>query len=84
MDEIKKNEFRKTDDESFDEYMMRIGNACSERKLTWDQAAVVLNEATNSNFGECAYRKSTNRGKPATTTRLNICAVALWQTSCSG
>lgn len=57
MDEIKKNEFRKTDDESFDEYMMRIGNACSERKLTWDQAAVVLNEATNSNFGECAYRK---------------------------
>ena len=57
MDEIKKNEFRKTDDESFDEYMMRVGNACSERKLTWDQAAVVLNEATNSNFGECAYRK---------------------------
>ena len=50
MDEIKKNEFRKTDDESFDEYMMRIGNACSERKLTWDQAAVVLNEATNCNF----------------------------------
>ena len=57
MDEIKKNEFRKTDNESFDEYMMRIGNACSERKLTWDQAAVALNEATNSNFGECAYRK---------------------------
>lgn len=24
MDEIKKNEFRKTDDESFDEYMMRM------------------------------------------------------------
>lgn len=57
MDEIKKNEFKKADDESFDEYMIRIGNACSERKLTWDQAAVVLNEATNSNFGECAYRK---------------------------
>jgi hypothetical protein len=28
------DEFRKADGEAFDEYMMRIGEACSERKLT--------------------------------------------------
>lgn len=28
------DEFKKADDETFDEYMMRIGEACSERKLT--------------------------------------------------
>lgn len=34
MDEFKKNAFRKMDDESFDAYMMRIGNACHEHNLT--------------------------------------------------
>lgn len=28
------DEFKKTDAETFDEYMMRIGDACGERKLT--------------------------------------------------
>lgn len=28
------DEFKKADGETFDEYMMRIGKACSERKLT--------------------------------------------------
>nr|DAG30257.1 MAG TPA: hypothetical protein [Caudoviricetes sp.] len=34
MDEFKKNAFRKMEDESFDEYMMRIGKACHEHNLT--------------------------------------------------
>lgn len=57
MDEFKKNAFRKMEDESFDEYMMRIGNACHEHNLTWNEAAEILNDATSSNYGECAYRK---------------------------
>lgn len=28
------DEFKKRDEENFDDYMMRIGDACSERKLT--------------------------------------------------
>lgn len=28
------NEFKKKDEETFDDYMMRIGDACGERKLT--------------------------------------------------
>lgn len=28
------DEFKKADGETLDEYMMRIGEACSERKLT--------------------------------------------------
>lgn len=52
------NEFKKVDTETFDEYMMRIGEACSERKLTQDQAAELLNEATGSDYGECRYRKT--------------------------
>lgn len=28
------DELKKADGETFDEYMMRIGEACSERKLT--------------------------------------------------
>ena len=51
------DEFKKADGETFDEYMMRIGEACSERKLTQDQAAELLNEATGSDYGECRYRK---------------------------
>lgn len=53
MDEFKKNE-----EETFDEYMMRIGQACSERHLTQDQAAELLNQATGSDYGECRYRKT--------------------------
>lgn len=52
------DEFKKADGETFDEYMMRIGEACSERKLTQNQAAVLLNEATGSDYGECRYRKT--------------------------
>ena len=52
------DEFKKADGETFDEYMMRIGEACSERKLTQDQAAELLNEATGSDYGECRYRKT--------------------------
>lgn len=52
------DEFKKADSETFDEYMMRIGEACSERKLTQDQAAELLNEATGSDYGECRYRKT--------------------------
>lgn len=28
------DEFKKKDEETFDNYMMRIGDACGERKLT--------------------------------------------------
>ena len=73
MDEIKKNEFKKADDESFDEYMIRIGNACSERKLTWDQAAVVLNEA----LGSAPIERNISHGRPATIMHLNICVETL-------
>lgn len=52
------DEFKKRDEESFDDYMMRIGDACGERKLTQDQAASLLNEATGSDYGECRYRKT--------------------------
>lgn len=52
------DEFKKADGETFDEYMMRIGEACSERKLTQNQAAELLNEATGSDYGECRYRKT--------------------------
>ena len=52
------DEFKKRDDETFDEYMMRIGQACSERKLTWDKAAELLNETTGANYGESCYRKN--------------------------
>ena len=48
MDEFKKNAFRKMEDESFDEYMMRIGKACHEHNLTQDEAAEILNDATGS------------------------------------
>ena len=51
-------EFKKKDEETFDDYMMRIGDACGERKLTQDQAAMFLNEATGSDYGECRYRKT--------------------------
>ena len=51
-------EFKKKDDETFDEYMMRIGQACAERKLTWDKAAELLNETTGANYGESCYRKN--------------------------
>lgn len=52
------DEFKKKDEETFDDYMMRIGDACGERKLTQDQAAMFLNEATGSDYGECRYRKT--------------------------
>lgn len=52
------DEFKKAGGETFDEYMMRIGEACSERKLTQNQAAELLNEATGSDYGECRYRKT--------------------------
>lgn len=52
------DEFKKKNDETLDEYMMRIGQACSERKLTWDQAAELLNQVTGSDYGECRYRKT--------------------------
>ena len=52
------DEFKKRDEENFDDYMMRIGDACGERKLTQDQAASLLNEATGSDYGECRYRKT--------------------------
>lgn len=52
------DEFKKKDEETFDEYMIRIGQACSERKLTWRQAAELLNQATGSDYGECRYRKT--------------------------
>ena len=52
------DEFKKKDEETFDEYMIRIGQACSERKLTWCQAAELLNQATGSDYGECRYRKT--------------------------
>ena len=52
------DEFKKRDEENFDDYMMRIGDACSERKLTQGQAASLLNEATGSDYGECRYRKT--------------------------
>lgn len=58
MDEFKKNAFCKMEDESFDEYMMRIGKACHEHNLTQDEAAEILNDATGSNYGECRYRKT--------------------------
>lgn len=58
MDDFKKNAFRKMDDESFDEYMMRIGNACHEHNLTWDEAAELLNHENGSDYGECRYRKT--------------------------
>lgn len=52
------DEFKKRDEETLDEYMMRIGQACSERNLTWDQAAELLNQANGSDYGECRYRKT--------------------------
>ena len=52
------DEFEKRTDETQDEYMLRIGIACHEHKLTWPQAVPYLNKADGSNFGECKYRKN--------------------------
>ena len=51
------DEFKKKDDESLDEYGLRIGTACDERRLTWEKAAEYLNDATGHENGECTYRK---------------------------
>lgn len=51
------DEFKKKDDETLEEYGLRIGTACDERRLTWEKAAEYLNDATGSENGECAYRK---------------------------
>lgn len=51
------DEFKKKDDESLDEYGLRIGTACDERRLTWEKAAEYLNDATGYENGECTYRK---------------------------
>lgn len=51
------DEFKKRDDESLDEYGLRIGTACDERQLTWEKAAEYLNDATGYENGECTYRK---------------------------
>lgn len=51
------DEFKKRDDESLDEYGLRIGTACDERRLTWEKAAEYLNDVTGYENGECTYRK---------------------------
>lgn len=51
------DEFKKRDDESLDEYGLRIGTACDERRLTWEKAAEYLNDATGYENGEYTYRK---------------------------
>lgn len=51
------DEFKKRDDESLDEYGLRIGTACDERRLTWEKAAEYLNDATGYENCECTYRK---------------------------
>ena len=48
------DEFKKKDDETLEEYGLRIGTACDERRLTWERAAEYLNDATGYENGECA------------------------------
>ena len=44
------DEFKKKDDETLDEYGLRIGTACDERRLTWEKAAEYLNDAAGYDY----------------------------------
>lgn len=81
MDEFKKNAFRKMEDESFDEYMMRIGNACHEHNLTWNEAAEILMMRQVPIMENVLIERNISHGRLVTTTRLNICTETLWQMS---
>lgn len=52
------DEFKKRDDESIEEFTLRIGNACREHRLTWEKAADYLNAANGTSFGESTFRKT--------------------------
>lgn len=52
------DEFKKRDDESIEEFTLRIGNACREHQLTWEKAADYLNAANGTSFGESTFRKT--------------------------
>ena len=50
-------EFERKDGESIQEYTIRIGYACTDHKLTWDQAASLLNKEAGTSYGESKFRK---------------------------
>lgn len=50
-------EFERKDGESIQEYTIRIGYACTDHKLTWEQAASLLNKEAGTSYGESKFRK---------------------------
>lgn len=52
------SDLNKRDNETQEEYILRIGDACVSGNLTWAKAAEYLNQAFGSNYGECKYRKT--------------------------
>ncbi|MCR8641532.1 hypothetical protein NV379_02575 [Paenibacillus sp. N1-5-1-14] len=48
---------KKTDSESLDDYLLRLGNNKEMYALNWVQIAEKMNEASNEDFGESKWRK---------------------------
>lgn len=50
-------ECKRSQNESADDFFVRVGLTATAHQITWEQAADILNKDTNCNFGESAYRK---------------------------
>lgn len=50
-------EFKKDENESCDDFFVRIGQEVYSHNLTWKTATEILNEATGRDFDESTYRK---------------------------